>query len=101
MSSDPPTQIKNLDLESADRVVRAHLYDAHIEHATRGPFVTSSDLFDAVGDAVDDRFTPQLFGVFCESRSYLEQWTRGYGGSYQYRILVDALEPPTAAGMAD
>lgn len=101
MPSEPPTQIKNLDLEAADRVVRRHLRDAHLEHPTRGPFVTSSDLFDAVADDIDDRFTPQFFGMFCESRSYLEQWTRGYGGSYQYRILPDSLESTPSRVSAD
>ena len=86
-----PSQIQNLDLETADRVVRRHLTERYIEHPTRGPFVTSRDLFDAVEDAVDDRFTRQFFGIFCGSRSYLEQWTRGHRGSYQYRIIPEEL----------
>lgn len=101
MPTDPPTPIKNLDLETTDRVVRAYLTDVHLDHPTRGPFITSADLFDAVDEEIDDRFTPQFFGMFCESRTYLEQWTRGYGGSYQYRILADELDPPSRLADAD
>lgn len=89
--ADQPSQIQNLDLETADRVVRRHLSEQYIEHPTRGPFVTSRALFEAVEDAIDDRFTRQFFGIFCEGRSYLEQWTRGHRGSYQYRIIPEEL----------
>ena len=97
MQNDPPKQIENLDLDSADRVVRAYLKEAHIDHPTRGPFVTSRTLFEAVSAEIDDRFTRQFFGMFCESRPYLERWTRGHGGAYQYHILSEAFDCPSQA----
>jgi hypothetical protein len=86
-----PEKLKNVDLEVVDAVVREHLRAHYIEHPTRGPYVTSRDLYEAVEDDIDSRVSRSLFGAFCECRPYLEEWSRGYGGRTRYRILEDAL----------
>ncbi|ELY50139.1 hypothetical protein [Natronolimnohabitans innermongolicus] len=89
--TDIPSQLQTFDIEATDDVVKRHLRSAYIEHPTRGPYVKSRALYDAVEADIDDRFSLELFGRFCESRPYLEKWSRGYGGSYRYRILVQEL----------
>jgi hypothetical protein len=86
-----PNQLKNIDLAATDRVVRHTLQEQYLQAPLRGPYVTSRELYEAVAADIDDRFTRQLFGMFCESRAYLEQWTRGYNGSYRYRIRPQQL----------
>ncbi|RQG94059.1 hypothetical protein [Natrarchaeobius chitinivorans] len=84
---DVPDVLREFDLETTDEVVRSHLKTAYLEHPTRGPYVKSRDLYSGVKSDIDDRFSLELFGMFCESRPYLEKWSRGYSGSYRYRIL--------------
>jgi hypothetical protein len=86
-----PANLKNLNVSEADDIVRSHLKQHYLEHPTRGPYVKSGDLFEEVAEDIDDRFCRELFGMFCESREYLEKWTRGYSGSYRYRIQLEAM----------
>ena len=91
MTADPE-KLKNIDLDAVDAVVKAHLQANYLDHPTRGPYVKSGDLYEEVAGELDDRFGRELFGMFCESRDYLEKWSRGYRGSARYRIVKEALE---------
>ena len=87
----PPQALKNIDLERTDAIVKRHLRTQYLEHPTRGPYVKSGDLYEDLADEIDDRFSVELFGMFCESRRYLEKWSHGYRGSYRYRIDDDVF----------
>ncbi|SEH16191.1 hypothetical protein SAMN04487967_2484 [Natronorubrum sediminis] len=87
-----PDILKRFDIDATDAVVRAHLQTAFVDHPTRGPYVTSRKLYEDVEGEIDERFSVELFGMFCESRPYLELWSRGYSGAYRYRILETELE---------
>lgn len=92
MGDETPANLRAFDLERTDGIVRRHLRTAYLEHPTRGPYVKSRTLYEDVEAEIDGGFSLELFGVFCESRPYLEKWSRGYGGSYRYRILGDELD---------
>jgi len=87
--TNPPKSLKNIDSVKTDAIVRRHLKTAYLDHPTRGPYVTSKKLFEEVKEDIDERFTVELFGVFCEHCSYLEKWSRTYNGSYRYKILQE------------
>jgi len=86
-----PSQLKTFDIAETDDVVRAYLQTECLDHPTRGPYIKSRVLYEGVEDEIDNRFSLELFGLFCESRPYLEKWSRGYNGSYRYRILREHL----------
>lgn len=88
MTTDPE-KLKNVDLAAVDVVVRRHIQEHYLDHPTRGPYVKSGDLYDDLEADIDDRFGRELFGMFCESRPYLEKWSRGYSGSSRYRIVTE------------
>jgi hypothetical protein len=90
--SNAPDQLKNIDIATTDQVVRRTLQEQYLQHPTRGPYVTSRELYDVVAADIDDRFTRQLFGVFCERQTYLTQWSRGHKGASRYRILSQQLD---------
>jgi hypothetical protein len=90
MTDDPP-KLQDYDLELLDSRLQDYLLEHYLQHPTRGPFATSKELYREFEDELDDNLTPQLFGVFCESRPYLEKWTTSYGGSCRYRILTQEL----------
>ncbi|WP_255169481.1 hypothetical protein [Natrononativus amylolyticus] len=92
MVDEPPATLRRFDLERADEVVRRHLRREYLEHPTRGPYVKSRVLYEGVEAEIDPAFSLELFGMFCESRPYLEKWSRGYSGSYRYRILAAELD---------
>lgn len=87
-----PDNLKNIDLERTNDIVRRELKRNYLEHPKRGPYVKSSDLYEELADEIDDRFTPGQFGMFYESRTYLEKRTRGYKGSYRYRIIQESFD---------
>ncbi|MEY7851128.1 hypothetical protein AB7C87_18215 [Natrarchaeobius sp. A-rgal3] len=86
-----PARLQSFDISHADDVVCEYLQTTYLNHPTRGPYIKSRVLYEGVEDDIDDRFSLELFGLFCESRPYLEKWSRGYGGSYRYRILEEHL----------
>ncbi|MCU4926424.1 hypothetical protein OB905_10565 [Halobacteria archaeon AArc-dxtr1] len=88
---DVPEILRGFDLDATDEVVRRHLEQSYLDHPTRGPYLKSRELYREVEADIDDQFSPRLFGMFCESRPYLETWSRGYGGSQRYRILPEEL----------
>ncbi|WP_254862102.1 hypothetical protein [Halovivax gelatinilyticus] len=90
--ADVPARLRTFDIERTDDLVRQHLVDAYVNHPTRGTYCKSRVLYESLEDDLEERFSLELFGLFCESRPYLEKWSRGYGGSYRYRILVSELE---------
>jgi hypothetical protein len=94
-----PEKLKNMDLERVDCVVRLHLQKKYLDHPTRGPYVKSGELFEDVEEEIDDRLGRELFGMFCESRDYLQKWSRGYRGSSRYRIVEEDLSDGTCADM--
>ncbi len=89
--TDVPARLRDFDIDRTDEIVRRHLADAYLDHPTRGTYCKSRVLYEDVQDDIDDRFSLELFGLFCQSRPYLEKWSRGYGGSYRYRILPSEL----------
>ncbi len=86
-----PAILRNFNLDATDKIVRSHLHGEYLDHPTRGPYVKSRDLYRGVKPDIDERFTLELFGMFCESRPYLEKWSRGYSGSYRYHIIEEEL----------
>ncbi|ELY93727.1 hypothetical protein C484_07591 [Natrialba taiwanensis DSM 12281] len=86
-----PSQLQTFDIAETDDVVRAYLQTECLDHPTRGPYIKSRVLYEGVEGEIDNRFSLELFGLFCESRPYLEKWSRGYNGSYRYRILREHL----------
>ncbi|ELY93769.1 hypothetical protein C484_07811 [Natrialba taiwanensis DSM 12281] len=86
-----PPRLQTFDIAETNDVVREYLKTECLEHPTRGPYIKSRVLYEGVEDEIDDRFSLELFGLFCESRAYLEKWSRGYNGSYRYRILREHL----------
>ncbi|MFP8951938.1 hypothetical protein ACLI4Z_03030 [Natrialbaceae archaeon A-arb3/5] len=86
-----PPQLQTFYLTETDDVVCEYLQTEYLDHPTRGPYIKSRTLYEEIEDEIDERFSVELFGLFCESRSYLEKWSRGYNGSYRYRILRERL----------
>ena len=89
--SDIPNTLRTFDLDHTDAIVRSHLRTEYLDHPTRGPYVKSRVLYEEVESTIDTRFSLELFGMFCESRPYLEKWSRGYSGSYRYQIIEGEL----------
>ncbi|ADD07214.1 uncharacterized protein Nmag_3667 (plasmid) [Natrialba magadii ATCC 43099] len=89
--SEVPPQLQTFDIAETDSIVREYLQAECLNHPTRGPYIKTRVLYEGVEAEIDDRFSIELFGLFCESRSYLEKWSRGYNGSYRYRILQEQL----------
>lgn len=87
MTTDPE-KLKNVDLDEMDATVRAYLRENYLDHPTRGPYVRSGELYEALADELDDRVGREMFGRFCESRDYLEKWSRGLA---RYRIITDKI----------
>ena len=89
--ADYPNQLQAFDLKTTDTAVRNHLETKYIDHPTRGPYMKSRVLYEDVQEEIDEQFSLELFGQFCESCPYLEKWSRGYNGSYRYRIIENEL----------
>lgn len=92
MTDDLPERLKKVDSETADTVVRTHLRENYVNDPTRGPYVKSVTLFEAISGDIDEAFDRRSFGIFCSHREYLEQWGDSERGN-QYRILADELGP--------